>query len=220
MADAGGAIADATAGGAGEVAEASDTAPGGGIALAGEIHKHLRALKCGADLGDGKSCRLAKDQERIEKKVVFGGDPATTYAVKLHVRALVEPRGYTGGMLQDMSNVWFYVGGMPGGPGDDNRYGVYQIAVSDPKQDYFLNRDHSMLLKNAQLNHNLWKLDYVVTLEVKGGATVSLINADAPGSGMIRNHEKHQLIGVPADLQQPWDGQFFYLEVEAVTPAR
>jgi len=196
-----------------------DAAPAGGIALAGEIHKHLRTLKCGADLGDGKSCRLATDMEKVEKKAVFGGDPAVTYELKLHVRGLVEPRGYTGGALQDPMNVWLYVGGMPGGPGDDSRYGSYSVAVSDPKQVYYLNRDHMMILKNPALNHSLFELDYVAVIKVKGGATVSLINADAAGSGMIRNHEKHVVPGVPADLlPQPWDGQFVYFEVDAVTP--
>ena len=198
---------------------APDAAPAGGIALAGDIHKHLRTLKCGADLGDGKSCRLSADMEKVEKKVVFGGDPAVTYEVKLHVRGLVEPRGYTGGALQDPMIVWLYVGGMPGGPGDDSRYGSYSVAVTDPKQVYYLNRDHMMILKNPALNHSLVKLDYVAVIKVKGGATVSLINADAAGSGMIRNHEKHVVPGVPTELlQQPWDGQFVYFEVDAVTP--
>jgi hypothetical protein len=198
---------------------AVDVGPAGGIALAGEIHRHLRTLKCGADLGDGKSCRLSTDMEKVEKKVVFGGDPAVTYEVKLHVRGLVEPRGYTGGEPQDPAIVWLYVGGMPGGPGDDSRYGSYSVAVSDPKQVYYLNRDHMMILKNPALNHSLFELDYVALVKVKGGATVSLINADAAGSGMIRNHEKHVVHGVPTELlQQPWDGQFVYFEVDAVTP--
>jgi hypothetical protein len=202
-----------------DTAAAVDAVAAGGVALAGEIHKHLRTLKCGADLGDGKSCRLSADMEKVEKKVVFGGDPAVTYEMKLQVRGLVEPRGYTGGALQDPSIVWLYVGGMPGGPGDDNRYGSYSVSVSDPKQVYYLNRDHMMILKNPALNHSLFKLDYVATIKVKGGATVSLINADTAGSGMIRNHEKHVVPGVPTELlPQPWDGQFLYFEVDSVTP--
>jgi hypothetical protein len=218
--DAGGGTAPDSGPGGSPDGAAADSAPAaGGIALAGEIHKHVRTLKCGADLGDGKSCRLAPAMEKVEKKVTFGGDPAVTYDMKLHVRGLVEPRGYTGGMLQDPMIVWLYVGGMPGGPGDDSRYGTYSVVVSDPPQTFWLNRDHMMLLKNAALNHNLWKLDYVIDVKVKGGATVSLNNADAPNSGMIRNHEKHVVPGVPMELvMQPWDGQFLYFEVDSVTP--
>jgi hypothetical protein len=38
-------------------------------------------------------------------------------------------------------------------------------------------------------------------------------------ASMLRNHEKHVLPGVPPELlQQPWDGQFVYFEVEGVVP--
>jgi hypothetical protein len=37
---------------------------------------------------------------------------------------------------------------------------------------------------------------------------------------MIRNHEKHVVDGVPPELvAQPFDGQFWYIEVDAVTAA-
>ena len=69
----------------------------------------------------------------------FGGDPAVVYDVVVRVRGLVEPRGYTGGMLQDPANPWLYVGGMPGGPDDNAFYNQYKILVAEPKQVYYLN---------------------------------------------------------------------------------
>ncbi len=43
---------------------------------------------------------------------------------------------------------------------------------------------------------------------------------DEAGSGMINNADKTVVEGVPASLvPQPWDGQFFYFEVEAITPS-
>ena len=203
------------AGGGGDMAAA-----GGGVAIAGMLHKHLSTVKCVRQQSDGKSCFAGPADENRTTAITFAGDPAVTYDVKLHVRGLVEPRGYTGGMLQDPANVWFYVGGMPGGPQDDNRYGSYQIATADPKQVYYLNRDDKNILHSPQ-NHNLFKLDYVVTLKVKGGSMVQVIVADAKGSGMINNWMKNRVDGIPEDVfMQPatgFDGQFIYLEVDSVT---
>jgi hypothetical protein len=208
-------------GGASDADRADMAAAGGGVAIAGMLHKHLSTVKCVRQQSDGKSCFAGAADENRTTAITFGGDAAVTYDVKLHVRGLVEPRGYTGGMLQDPVNVWFYVGGIPGGPQDDNRYGSYQIATADPKQVYYLNRDDKNILHSPQ-NHNLFKLDYVVTLKIKGGSMVQVIVADAKGSGMINNWMKNRVDGIPEDVfMQPatgFDGQFIYLEVDAVTP--
>jgi hypothetical protein len=216
----------AGSGGGGGATDAASNLPdgppaGGGVAIAGMLHKHLTTVKCVRQQSDGKSCFASAADENRSTAISFAGDPAITYDVKLHVRGLVEPRGYTGGMLQDPGNVWFYVGGMPGGPQDDNRYGSYQIATADPKQVYFLNRDDKNILHSPQ-NHNLFKLDYTVTIKVKGGSMVQVIVADAKSSGMINNWMKSRVDGIPEDVfMQPatgFDGQFIYLEVDAVTP--
>lgn len=190
---------------------------------AGKLHGHLHKLKCGA-LQDARSCKLSADQERSRMDVVLAGDPATTYDLKLRVRGLVEPRRYMGGALVDpANNKWFYAGGTPDPlkKGGGHAYNIYQISVSDPKQDYYLNQDTADYLGGGYVpGHTIYKLDYTVTIKVKGGATISVITDDLAKSGMINNADKQVVDGVPADkLTQPWDGQFFYLEVESITPA-
>jgi hypothetical protein len=193
-----------------------------GVEAAGKLHGFLHKLKCG-DLQDARSCKLSPDQERSRTDVVLAGDPATTYDLKLRVRGLVEPRRYQGGALHDPANKWFYAGGTPDPlrKGGGHAYNIYQIAVSDPKQDYYLNRDtEDYLGKGYMPGHTIYKLDYSVSIKAKGGATISVITDDLAKSGMINNADKQVVEGVPASLiEQPWDGQFFYLEVESITPA-
>jgi hypothetical protein len=193
-----------------------------GIAAAGKLHGYLFRLKCG-EAQDARSCKLSPDQERSRLDVVLGGDPAQVYEVRVRVRGLVEPRRYTGGALVDPSNKWLYAGGAPDPSHGNNghAYNIYQIAVSDPQQDHFLNQDTDNHLGSGYLpSHSVHKIDYVVPIKARGGATVSVISDDKAGSGMINNSDHQVVDGVPASvLPQPWDGQFFYLEVESVTPA-
>lgn len=197
-------------------------APAVGIEAAGKLHGYLHKLKCG-EAQDARSCKLSADQERSRLDVVLAGDPGQVYQVKLRVRGLLEPRRYTGGALVDPSNKWLYAGGAPDPLRKNNgqAYNVYQVAVSEPKQDYFLNRDTDDHLGGGHVpSHSVFKVDYVIPLQVKGGATISVITDDEAKSGMINNADKQTVEGVPAPLiQQPWDGQFFYLEVESITPA-
>jgi hypothetical protein len=192
-----------------------------GPEAAGKLHGFLHKLKCG-EAQDARSCKLSPDQERSRLDVVIPGDPGTTYQVRLRVRGLVEPRRYSGGQLVDPANKWLYKGGAPDPLRKNNgqAYNIYQIAVSEPKQDYFLNRDTDDHLGGGYVpSHSTFKIDYPLNLTVKGGATVSVITDDEAKSGMINNADKQVVDGVPATLiEQPWDGQFFYLEVESITP--
>ncbi len=189
---------------------------------AGKLHGYHVKLKCGA-AQDKRSCKLSSDQERSRLDVVLGGDPATTYVVKVRVRGLLEPRRYTGGALVDAANPWLYAGGTPDPLKKNNgqAYNIYQIAVSAPVAHVFLNRDTQDNLGGGYVpSHSTFKVDYPVVLKVQGGATISVITDDEAGSGMINNADQHVVDGVPAALvPQPWDGQFFYLEVESITPA-
>jgi hypothetical protein len=191
-------------------------------AAAGKLHGFVHKLKCG-EAQDARSCKLSADQEKSRLDVVLAGDPNTVYDLSVRVRGLVEPRRYTGGALHDASNKWFYAGGAPDPLKKNNghAYNIYQLAVSDPKQDYFLNRDSDDALGGGYTSsHSVFKVDYLVTIKARGGATVSVITDDKAGSGMINNADKQVVEGIPAPLiEQPWDGQFFYLEVQSMTPA-
>jgi hypothetical protein len=210
---------------AADPAVASSTSAGAapvGPEAAGKLHGYLFKLQCGA-LQDSRSCKLSPEQEKSRLDVVLAGDPATVYDVKLRVRGLLEPRRYTGGALADAANPWFYVGGAPDPlkKGGGHAYNIYQVSVSDPKQDHFLNRDTGDYLGGGyQPSHTIYKVDYLATIKARGGSTISVITDDLAGSGMINNADKQVVDGIPAALiTQPWDGQFFYLEVESITPA-
>ena len=133
------------------------------------------------------------------------------------VRGVVEPRIYEGGAPDATSSPFVQVGGMPSNVNREHgiQYGVFRIEVSDPKQVYYLNKDH-MNLKD----HELYMLDFKLKVKVKGGATVSAVFSDRANSGAIANHRNVVLAGVPTDVvMQPFKDQFMYIEGDSVAPA-
>jgi hypothetical protein len=193
-----------------------------GVDAAGALNGYLLKLKCGA-AQDARSCKLSSDQERSRLDVVLAGDADKLYEVRLRIQGLVEPRRYVGGQLVDPANKWLYAGGEPDPSRKNNgqAYNIYQVAVSEPKQHYFLNRDTDNHLRGGYTpSHSIFKIDYPLILKVKGGATISVITDDQARSGMINNADKQVVDSIPADqLPQPWDGQFFHITVESVAPA-
>jgi hypothetical protein len=205
-----------------DVGAAETTAPAGGIEIAGKLHRYLRTLKCVRDNPQDtrRSCFCSDPDANRHDLVAIGGDPAVTYQIVLRIRGIVEPRGYTGGALQDPANPWLYVGGMPGGPNDNALYNQYKLLVAEPKQVYYLNANSAGILPRSSRDHDLHKLDYTAKLTVKGGSMVDVANEDRP-SGMNRNFMQHKVDGVPPEILDQgangFDGQFFYVEVESVT---
>jgi hypothetical protein len=193
-----------------------------GADAAGALNGYLLKLKCGA-AQDSRSCKLSSDQERSRLDVKLAGDADKLYEVRLRVQGLVEPRRYLGGQLVDPANKWLYAGGEPDPSKKNNgqAYNIYQVAVSEPKAHYFLNRDTDNNLGGGYTpSHSIFKIDYPLVLKVKGGATISVITDDQARSGMINNADKQVVEGLPADvIPQPWDGQFFHITVESVAPA-
>jgi len=142
---------------------------------------------------------------KLEREIIrtFAGDPRTIYQVTLHVRGVVEPKNFTGGTVQFEH---FQSGGAP----VKNDYNFYNIEVSDPKAVYTVNR-------NAEkVGHYTFPIDYVVTIPIRGGATVTMGAYDS-NDVAIANHQHHVVAGVPPD-PRPFDGQFFQLDVESIRP--
>ncbi len=131
----------------------------------------------------------------------FGGKPDVLYHVTLHVRGVVEPKNFTGGEVQFDH---FQVRGDP----VKNDYNFYSIAVSNPAASYTVNR-------NAEkVGHYTFVIDYHVTIPVRGGATITMGAYDS-NDVAIANHEHHVVDGIPP-APQPFDGQFFQVDVEKV----
>jgi hypothetical protein len=88
--------------------------------------------------------------------------------------------------------------------------------VSDPPQTYFMNAGTSNIF-------NVWQLDYVATIPMNAGASVTLF-ANAIDDEEIDNTNGVDggpvvVPGVPP-YPQAYDGQFIEMDVESVVPAQ
>ena len=148
----------------------------------------------------------------VQKPVVtatLAGDPSRQYDVTLRFRGVVEWENYTGGT----SEAPWYVGGRP----NNGLYNIYQLGISAPAQVFYLNapRDNDSLGR-------VWSIDYLKTIRVQGGATVTLA-ADAQDGNLVSNtDEKGQPLVIPEvpPAPAPFDGQFIQMDVVSVVPAR
>lgn len=151
--------------------------------------------------------QTADPKWKLKREIVrrFGGKAGTTYDVTLHVRGVVEPKNFTGG---EVRHEHFQVGG----EAVKNDYNFYSLRVSDPEATYTFNR-HA-----EKVGHYTFPIDYRVTIPIRAGAVVTMGAYDS-NDVAIANHEHHVVAGVPP-APQPFDGQFFQLDVEAVERAR
>jgi hypothetical protein len=138
---------------------------------------------------------------KLEAARIFSGKRGELYDVTLHVRGVVEPKNFTGG---DVQHEHFQTGGIP----VKNDYNFYSLHVSDPEATYTFNRNEE------KVGHYTFPIDYSVTIPVRGGATVTMGAYDS-NDVAIANHQHHVVAGVPP-APQPFDGQFFQLDVESV----
>jgi len=140
---------------------------------------------------------------KMKKELVrtFAGNPAKLYDVTLHVRGVVEPKNYTGGVVQ-------FDHFQTGGEAVKNDYNVYSLTVSDPTATYVMNRNEE------KVGHYTFIIDYRVTIPIRGGAKLTMGSYDS-NDVAIANHEHHVVNGLES-LQQPFDGQFFDVQVESI----
>lgn len=117
----------------------------------------------------GKEYCVYKDMD-----VQFGGTPGTLYNVTLRFRGVLEGKEYLGGTAQGQG-LQFYTGGMPGTTDPWANYNTVGFTVSAPMQTYYLN--------NAELNvigdDMVFAMDYTVTIQIAGGATLHLFSQDS-----------------------------------------
>jgi hypothetical protein len=140
---------------------------------------------------------------KLKREIVrtFSGQAGTLYDVTLHVRGVVEPKNFTGGEVQ---HEHFQAGGAP----VKNDYNFYSLRVSDPEATYTFNR-------NAEkVGHYTFPIDYRVTIPMRGAATVTMGAYDS-NDVAIANHKHFVVAGVPP-APEPFDGQFFQLDVESM----
>ncbi len=116
---------------------------------------------------------MKTDNFTVVKK--FGGEEGKRYKVTLRFRGVVEPMMYKGG---EQVGEYFYIGGEK----NNATYNVYQISVSSPQSHYFLNRQD-------KVGHQIFTIDYTQTIEIDGGATITL-HGDGQNGRLISNFKK------------------------------
>jgi hypothetical protein len=127
----------------------------------------------------------------------FGGEPGKRYKVTLRFRGVVEPMMYKNGQ---QVGEYFYIGGEK----NNGTYNVYEIRVSSPKSNFFLNRQD-------QVGHRIFAIDYTQTIEIDGGAELTFFG-DGQNGRLITNYKKLVVPDVPP-APAPYNGQFIQVNV-------
>jgi hypothetical protein len=149
---------------------------------------------------DGVSARATNDPATNDKFTdvkKFGGEPGKRYWVTLRVRGVVEPMMYKDGQ---QVGEHFYIGGVP----NNATYNIYQLSVSAPESHFFFNRQD-------KVGHRIFIIDYNVTLQIEGGATLTF-HGDGQNGRMITNFSKLVVPDI-APAPKPYNGQFIQLNV-------
>jgi len=152
---------------------------------------------------DQSLLQTADPQWKLKREIVrtFSGKPGTTYQVTLRVRGVVEPKNFTGGEVQQNH---LQIGGIAA----VDHYNFYSLHVSNPDTTYTFNRSEE------KVGHYTFPIDYVVTIPVRGGATVTMGAYDL-NDVAIANHQQHVIPGI-APAPAAFDGQFFQLDVVSI----
>ncbi|MES1179075.1 MAG: LamG-like jellyroll fold domain-containing protein [Myxococcales bacterium] len=207
-----GSNSDAGAGGADNQCDSAQDCPGEGagylctdhqcVNVAGTLSGLLWKLPC---TGPHVNISCASDPT-VTVESTLGGAAGVTYDVTLHFRGVVERKNYLGGCSD--GNFWQSGGGDNGDIGN-----VYELRVSSPPQDYFLN-------VGSGPQDNPVAIDYVKTVRIDAGATVTLFAASKDAAELFNHDASSTPISVQGtSVAQPFDGQFIQMDVEAVVPS-
>ena len=154
---------------------------------------------------DQSLLQTSDPQWKLKREIVrtFGGRKGQLFEVTLHVRGVVEPKNFTGGTVQ-------FDHFQTGGTAVKNDYNFYSLHVSDPEATYTFNRNEE------KVGHYVFAIDYRVKIPIRGGATVTMGAYDS-NDVAIANHPHLVVQGAPP-APAAFDGQFFQLDVESITP--
>jgi hypothetical protein len=144
----------------------------------------------------GYYCSCPMDVTTIKQ---LTGDINWVYNVKLRVRGVVEFRNHTGG---ESISTYFYRSGTPN---DYYLANDYSLSISDPPEYYWLN--------NAVFSNTVHVIDYEITIQVRGGASVTLYATSNGGEEIDNVVAAGGPLTVPSVtwIPQPYAGQFIVL---------
>jgi hypothetical protein len=157
-------------------------------------------LPCGSVI-DMYDCAAV---EASSTGMVTGGTPGATYDVTLHFQGVVEQKTYAGGT----TNAYWNIGGAPS---TSDGYNIYSLAISAPAQTFYLNAGMS------SIGHT-WPIDYVETVSVMDGATLTLTANPLDGAQILNIDADFQPVTAPGAtlVTQPYNGQFIQMDVTSI----
>lgn len=155
-------------------------------ALAAGFHEIEIHDECTDDDPADDVCAHEREHEVM---FTFGGQPDTTYAVKLRIRGLFEPTHIKGGATPDSEHPYFKLGGNV----TNRDYSQWKIDVTKPSAIYYLNH-------YPQVGQVIYQQDFEATITVRGGAEVR-VGVEDGNERQIDNG----YLGSP-DRQQTIDG--------------
>ena len=133
----------------------------------------------------------------VTDRTTAGGSPDTIYQVDVRFRGVVEKCTYLGG--QNDGSAW-QIGGLP----DGSNFNVYKLEVSDPPQVFYVNA-------GASYDPQIYLLDFVEPIQVRGGATITLTGDSR--EGVEHSNYRHYVVPGIAPAPAPFDGQFVQMDV-------
>jgi hypothetical protein len=164
---------------------------------------------CGSLLGGNVCLHAGKPSDNgtsFTKSVTstMGGTAGMTYQVKLHVRGVVEPTHVQGGTPGTPPQ--FVTGGARYADGtNESTYQQFRITTSVPNASYFLN------VYTEGLSHVVHVIDYMETIPIGGGATVTLdvYDGNAHSISNTVNNPPLSITGIPGSMMS---GQFIQVD--------
>jgi hypothetical protein len=156
---------------------------------------------------------------------VLSGATGVTYAVTLHFQGVVEQKTYTPNPYDagpdaapDAGPDYPVATGTNAGMFIDNAspngdsYNIYELDISSPAQTVYLNAGVSGL-------DYVFPIDYVVTLPMAAGATVTLSANAVDGEEISNQQSDGGAVAFPGFFDGgAYDGQFVSMDVVSVTP--
>jgi hypothetical protein len=190
---------------------------GGAVASPGAaLDGYVFSVKCPADTTDGQCDVPDAARLKTSAPLRFGGDPGTTYRIRLHFCGPVEGRKYEGCKpAMPAGNQLFCIDGTPvaGSAADQfvDTYPTYEMKVSAPAHSYFIN--------SRDLRDTLMKIDYSAELEIQGGSTITFATTSREPITFTARKLTPPITcpGVPG-ITQPFPGQFIHVTLESITP--
>lgn len=177
----------------------------------GEIlHNFVFEVRC-PEGATGASCDVP-DAERNKETdpILFGGDPAVTYRVRLRICGAVEGREYSGCQAAMAGGLFCPGGSLASTDALSDTYPSYEMKVSAPARSYFLN--------SRRARDSALRIEYSAELDIQGGASIGFATASRTPATATARSGPHLCPDVPG-IEQPFAGQFIHFQVESVTPA-